>query len=205
MRHLKFIATLAAVLFASAPDAATLGLSTSAPTIAASTAQVDYLEFSPDGDLSAAGMIVDGSSLITLAGVAEISFGIGFDLANPDVAPSGGFDIYDDNGLYLAGDLIALGFRAFGGNGSLIELHFGQLSGNGEGEWTDTLLMNVIFPSGGGNPFDMFVDGENHPASIGIFAVTSVPTPIPLPGGLPLLLGGLLCLRWRGFAKRAAQ
>jgi hypothetical protein len=182
-----------AVLAATQSWAATLGLQTSAPTIGANVAEVEYLDFAPDGDLSMFGAAVTEASLNTPGPNAEIGFGIGYALADPEGDASGGFDIFDDNGLYLAGDLINMGYRAFGG-GSLIELHFGNLTGSGASGWTDTLLMNVILRNVAPNPFDSFFDGDLYQAEIGVFAVVNYepPSEIPLPASAALLLVGVL-------------
>ncbi|MDW3181523.1 hypothetical protein [Roseobacter sp.] len=125
-----FIYTLAVIWVTAGASAATLGLTTSAPTIGASGA-IDYLEFGPDGDLSLVGGIVTASSLTSLDGpTADLSFGVGFDVADPQTGPAGGFSLFDAQGLYLSGDLIALGFRGFGLR-SIVELQFGSLSGRG--------------------------------------------------------------------------
>ena len=187
------IGALALSIASLSAQAATLGLATSAPTVGADGV-VDYLEFGPDGDLSMFGVPVHTSSLTTIGAGAEVGFGIGFSLSDPESGASGGFEIYDDQGLYLSGDLLALGFRAFRAFDGLIELHFGSLTGRGVSEWTDTLLMTVIFDGTGEDVFGSFFDGEFYDVEIGMFAVTSdapPPSPIPLPDSAFLLLAGL--------------
>lgn len=187
-------AFFAAVFFGAAAQAATLGLATSAPTVGA-RGVVDYLEFADEGDLSMFGANVFVSSLTTLdVASARLGFGVGFDLSDPEANASGGFVILDDLGLYLSGDLAALGFRGFRSDDGIVELQFGNLMGRGASEWTDTLLMNVIFDGVGGSPFTSFVDGEFYDVEIGMFAVVSDVSEIPLPAGAWLLLGGLVLL-----------
>ena len=176
-------------------SAATLGLSTSAPTIGAQ-GTVDYFEFGPDGDLSMFGAPTDVSSLTTLdVASGAVEFAVGFDLANPFSTASGGFAVTDVIGTYLAGDLVAMGSRAFGTSRSIVELRFDILSGRGASEWTPTLLINVIFDGLGPDPFAGFLDGEFYDVEIGMFAVvggdTPTPAPIPLPAGLVLMLSSL--------------
>jgi len=197
IRSLIAVLGLVIGLGASAATAATLGLVTSAPTIGAE-GDVEYLEFGPDGDVSMFGGVVTGSSLTTLdVPSAEMDFGIGFDLADPVGTASGGFSVFDAGGEYLSGDLLAVGFRSLGAFRSLIEFQFGNLTGRGTFEWTDTLLMNVILPDPSGDPFSFFVDGDVVAAQIGVFAVVGggpSPNPIPLPAGAWLLLVGLSSL-----------
>ncbi len=187
-------------LLTSTAHAATLGLTSSAPTVGA-VGTVDYLEFEPDGDLSMYGATVSGSSLTTLdSRTADVSFGVGFDLADPETGATGGFSIFDTQGLYLAGDLIDLGFRGFRAVDSIVELHFGNLNGRGAGQWTETLLMNVIFRGLGEEPFAFFFDGDFYDVEIGIFAVVgdNQPSEIPLPAAGWLLVFGVLALRIAG-------
>ncbi len=176
-------------------QAATLGLTTSAPTIGA-TGSVNYFEFGPDADLSLLDGFATVSSLTSLdVPSSDVSFGVGFDAAHPEAGATGGFSVFDAQGLYLAGDLIDLGFRSFGLR-SIVELHFGSLSGRGTPEWTETLLMNVIFDRAGDNPIAAFVDGDVFDVELGVFAVVGspAPPPIPLPAAGWLLLGGLAAL-----------
>lgn len=194
-------------LAAGASHAATLGLQTSAPTIGAGGA-ADYLEFGPDGDLSLFGGVVTVSSLTTLdVATADLSFGVGFDLADPETGASGGFSVFDAQGLYLAGDLIDLGVRGFRAVDSIVELHFGNLTGRGTSEWTQTLLMNVIFDGLGDDPFAFFFDGDAYDVEIGVFAVVGgpEPAPIPLPAAGWLLLCGVAAMGGIGRAARTAR
>lgn len=195
---------LALSLASLSAQAATLGLTTSAPTVGAEGV-VDYLEFGSDGDLSMFGAPVFTSSLTTIGAGAEVGFGIGFSLSDPEIGASGGFEIYDDQGLYLSGDLLALGFREYRTFDGLIELHFGSLTGRGVSEWTETLLMTVMFDGAGEDVFGSFFDGDFYDVDIGIFAVhsdQSPPSPIPLPASAFLLFAGLGIMATGSFAAK---
>ena len=212
MKYLRTLAMGVAIALAgTAAQAATLGLLTSAPTIGAEGA-VDYFEFGPDGDLSMFGAPATVSSLTTLdVPSAEVEFAIGFDLADPENgSASGGFAVTDSLGTYLFGDLLALGSRSFGATGGLIELQFDILGGRGAAEWTDTLLMNVIFRDSGPDPFAFFMDGNFYDAEIGMFAVVGSvnpppdPAPIPLPSSAFLLIGAMGILAASARRRRSA-
>ena len=178
-------------LSAGAASAATLGLTTEAPTIEASFAVVDFFDLDPDGDLSTFDAEVDFTDEVSLTDPAFISFGFGYSLADPTDGPTGGFDIFEDFGfsLALSGDLEQVGFFT-----DTIELLFGSLTGSAAGSFGSQALMTIIFDDPlGDNPFDAFVDGEIYNASISVSSVAA-PAVIPLPAGLPLLLTGLLGL-----------
>ena len=175
---------------ASLVNAATLGLDTEAPIAEASFAFVDYLDFDPDGDLSSFGAEVDYTDGLSLTGFAEIGFGVGFSLADPEADASGGFDLTDDTGIVLTGDLEAVGFFD-----DTIELLFGSLAGNGAGAFGDQVLATIIFDDPlGPNPFAAFLDGESYVASISLENVRQAPSAVPLPAGATLLVSGMLGL-----------
>ncbi len=168
--------------------AATLGLTTGAPSFSSSTAFIDFLDFDPDGDLSTFGVEVVATDGVTPVGLTEIGFGIGYSLADPTGDFSGGFDIFDEDGEFLAGDLLAVGFTE-----DVIEFEFGNLTGSGAGDFGASVLALIAFDDPlGMNPFNGFLDGDSLGASITVLNVvdTSV-APVPLPAGLPLLLGGI--------------
>lgn len=173
-----------------AASAASLNLLTGSATIGSNSASIDYLEIATDGDLSTFGAEVDFTDGVSPVGFTEIGFGIGFSIADPTSGATGGFDIFDDNGLFLDGDVLAVGFTD-----SVIEFEFGNLSGSGAGSFGSSVLALISFDDAlGANPFASLVDGDFYSASISISNVT----PIPLPAGFPLLaagLGGLLILR----------
>ena len=174
--------------------AASLGLSIALPTLQASISSIDYLEFGPDGDLSTFGAGVDITDGVSPVGVTGLGFGIGFSLANPIIGATGGFDVTDQNGLFLTGNLIAVGF-----SDDVIELQFGSLSGAGAGSFGSTVLARLAFGDPlGPNPFISLVDGEFYSASITISNVSAV----PLPAALPLFLSALFGFGWIGKRSR---
>lgn len=202
MKHYITAAVLAAgmALGAGQAVAATLGLTTEAPILSSSTAFIDYLEFAPDGDLSTFGAEVDFTDGVSPNGFTEIGFGIGFSLADPTTGLSGGFDIFDEDGFFLGGDLFAVGFIE-----DVIELQFNNLSGSGAGSFGTSVLALITFDDPlGANPFASLFDGDSLGASITISDVaSSTVAPIPVPAGLPLLLtglGGIVLLRRRNKA-----
>lgn len=194
MKH-HVIAVLLAIgaLCAAGPaSSATLGLLTGAPNLSASQASIDFLFDDPfvpvNGDLSAFGAEVDSTNGVSVSGIAEIGFGVSYALSDPTTDLTGGFDVFDANGLVLGGDLFAVGFTE-----DVIELQFTNLSGSAAGSFGSSVLMVIAFEDPfdelGTNPFDDLVDGLFYDASITISTVV----PIPLPAGLPLLLTGLVC------------
>lgn len=196
MRSLIFAGTLGlAAVFGSMSAATTLGLTTEAPSLTSNTAFIDFLDFDPDGDLSTFGAEVDATDGVAPVGFTEIGFGIGYSLSDPTGDFSGGFDIFDEDGEFLAGDLLAVGFTE-----DVIEFQFGNLTGSGAGDFGASVLALIAFDDPLGlNPFESFFDGDSLGASITISSVVDTsPAPIPLPAGLPLILtglGGLLVLR----------
>lgn len=184
------IATLASLLFVTLPGhAATLGLITGSPSLVSDFAFIDYLEFGPDGDLSTFGAEIDDSRDVAPVGFAELGFGIGFSLADPESDASGGFDVYDDNGLFLGGDLLAVGFTE-----DVIELQFDNIVGAAAASFGSSVLATINFDDPlGDNPFAAFFDGDFYLASIEIASVQSeVVNPIPLPSSMLFLASGLL-------------
>ncbi|SIO45964.1 VPLPA-CTERM protein sorting domain-containing protein [Rhodovulum sp. ES.010] len=181
-RHISAALVTAGLAFgALQAQAASLGLPTGAPSLSSSAAFIDYIEFAPDGDLSTFGAAVDSTDGVSPTGLTEIGFGVGFSLADPTAEATGGFDVFDEDGLFLAGDLLAVGFTE-----DVIEFRFGNLSGSGAGAFGSSVLALIAFDDPlGANPFDSFADGDFYSASITISNV------VPLPAGLALLLGGL--------------
>lgn len=152
--------------------AASLGLTTGNPTLGSSFAFVDYLEFGGDGDLSSFFNPIDSSSGVTPVGFADLTFGVGFSLATPTLGATGFFDIFDNNGLFLGGDLLAVGFTQ-----DVVELQFDNLIGSAAGSFGNSVLALVSFNDPlGSNPFNSFVDGDFYTASISISNVVSEPT-----------------------------
>lgn len=187
--NLGAVAGLALTFCAGASSAATLSLATETPNFSSSSAFVDFLNFDPDGDLSTFGADVDFTNGVSPVGFTELGFGIGYSLADPTGTATGGFDVTDENGLLLGGDLLAVGFSE-----DVIELQFDNLIGSGAGSFGSSVLMVVAFSDSfdelGSNPFDDFADGFFYDATISVSNVAA----IPLPAGLPLLLTGFLGL-----------
>lgn len=176
---------------ATTASAASLGRSTEAPTIESSFAIVDFLNLSPDGELSSFGMEVDFTDGVTPTGLTTIDFVAGFSLADPTTGLSGFLDVSDENGQFLVGDLQAIGFTE-----DIVELEFGNLTGAGAGSFGLSVLALIAFDDSlGSNPFAAFNDGDALTASVSISNISA----IPLPAGLPLLLSGLIGL---GFVAR---
>lgn len=188
------VVTAGTVLGAQQVAAATLGLTTEAPSLTASAAFIDYFEFGPDGDLSTFGALVDSTDGVSPVGFTEIGFGIGFALADPTTGATGGLDVFDDDGLFLAGDLLAVGLVE-----DVIEFQFGNLSGSGAGSFGSSVLALIAFDDSlGANPFASLVDGDSLGASVTISNVA----PIPLPASVLLLLGGLVSIGAVGARRR---
>lgn len=167
---LAFILVFAASLVA---KAATLGLTTQNPTLGSSLVFVDYFEFGTDGDLSSFGGLVDASSGALPVGITNLSFGVGFSLSDPANDATGGFDITDENGLFLAGDLAAVGFTE-----NVIEFQFNHLTGPAANSFGSSVLMLIGFADQlGANPFAALLDGNFYEASINIASVVTVPEP----------------------------
>lgn len=188
---------LAGALALSVPTfsfAASLGLTTVAPTLKAGLATIDYLEFGPDGDLSTFGAEVDFTDGVSPVGLTEIGFGVGFSLTNPTLGATGGFDIFDEDGFFLGGDLIAVGF-----SNDVIELQFGNLMGAGAGSFGASVLALIAFDDQlGPDPFASLVDGEFYPASITVSNVRAVDAAVPEPATLLLVLTALAGSGWIG-------
>lgn len=183
-----YLAFVLAVALSGNANAASLGLTTAPPTLSASSAIVDFFEFGPDGDLSAFGAIVDFTDGVSPTGLTEIGFGVGYPIANPTIGATGGFSISDDDGLFLGGDVIAVGFSEDG-----IELQFGNLSGSGAASFGASVLMRLQFDDAlGVDPFAVLVDGDSYAASINVSNVA----PVPLPAAWPLLLSAFAGIRW---------
>ncbi len=192
------------ILSSGVSTAATLGLTTDSPRLGASDALMDYFEFSTDGDLSSFGSLIDSAVGVSPAGLAEISFGFGFDLLNPTVGGSGGFDIFDNSGIFLAGDLLAVGFRE-----DLIELQFNNLTGFSASSFNASVLLEVLFDEPLGlNPFESLSDGSTYSGQLHLSNVISA---VPVPATFYLMLLALGLLSWfelnkqKGPCKRPGQ
>jgi len=157
-------------------NATTLGLNTQDPSLNSSFAFVDYFEFGTDGDLSSFGGTIDSSSGISPFGLTGFSFGVGFSLSDPTNTASGGFDVFDGNGLFLSGDLAAVGYTE-----NVIEFQFDQLAGSAASNFGSSVLMMISFVDQlGANPFAGLVDGTFYDASVNIASVVSISEPATL-------------------------
>lgn len=167
------LAHILALTLSYTATAATLGLTTQDPSLNSSNVIIDYFEFSTDGDLSSFGGLIDSTSGISPFGLTEFSFGIGFSLTDPTHGATGGFDIFDENGLLIGGDLTAVGF-----SDSVIEFQFDHLIGSAAANFGSSALMLVnFFDQLGPNPFSALSDGGFYSASVTISSVTTVQEP----------------------------
>jgi hypothetical protein len=123
MNTIASTALVAWVLAYGPAGAATLGLETTVPKIETSFALIDYLEFGGDGDLSTFGAEIYFTDGVAPSGFTEISFAVGFSLSDPTSGATGGFDVFDEDGLFLDGDLKAVGFTE-----DTIELEFDNIA-----------------------------------------------------------------------------
>lgn len=181
--------------------AATLGLTTEAPSLSASMAFIDYFDFGLDGELFTDIPEVDGLNGVAPNGFTTIDFVVGLSTADPtdtsDFAFGGFLDISDEDGQFLVGDLLAIGFEE-----NVIELQFDNLSGSGAGAFGSSVLALIAFDDPlGANPFAALVDGDSLGASITVSNVADV-APIPLPASVLLLLGGLASIGAVGARRR---
>lgn len=169
--------------------ATTLGLTTQGPSLDSSFAFVDYFEFGTDGDLSSFGGIIDSSNGISPSGFTEFSFGVGFSLSDPTNTATGGFDVSDENGLFLSGDLAAVGFTE-----NVIEFLFDHLTGAAAADFGSSVLMTISFVDQlGANPYGGLVDGTFYDTTVHIARV------VPEPQTLVLCA---LALALMGFVRR---
>lgn len=170
-------------------EAGTLGLELEPPTLESSSAIIDYFEFGAIGDLSAIGAEIDFFDGVSPSGFTELSFVFAFALSDPTGIATGGFDMFDDNGEFLVGDLLAVGFIT-----DVIELQFGNLGGFAATSFNSTVLLEIAFDDSlGDNPFSGLVDGQSYVASARVSNVAEAP-PLPVPGTLMLVVPALLGL-----------
>lgn len=184
----------AAALVGSMSQAATLGLTTTDPSVTASDSIVEVLECCGFNEVFGFDAVIDSSTGVTPNGLGLLEFGFDYNLSDPTGDFSGAFGIFDDDigdPEFLSGELIAIGFLE-----DVIELQFGNLLGRAAGDFNSSVLAVISFADPlGTNPLDSLADGDFLSASI---TISNVVAPIPLPAGLPLMLGGfgtLLVLR----------
>lgn len=188
MKHTFFPTVLVAMVAFMGQGAAgaSLGLTPGSPILTAPDAFIDYLEFGPDGDLSTFGAVVASAQGTLPDGFTEIGFGVGFSLSDPTLDATGGFDVFDESGFYLGGELAAVGFFT-----DSIELQFDVLGGSGAADFGSSVLAVITFGLPlGDTPFQALFDGDSIEASITLSGFSPV-TPVPLPPGLLLLIVGL--------------
>lgn len=170
--------------------ASSLGFSAAAhavPTLGASDAQVSYLAFAGDGDLSAFDAVVDSVLDVVASGSPRLSFGFGFSLANPSLGPSGGLTVFDDAGLLLGGDLASLTGAA---NSILFTLE--GLNGRAAALFGARVLGEIVFsPFAGTDPFTALEDGEIYAVSVRLIGT---PVALSAPQGAALVGLALLAL-----------
>lgn len=200
---LRATALLGAALAAPVAEAAFLNLPTAPPRVVASDATLDYLTFGPDGDLSTFGAVVDSTEGVTLAGTAELSLGAGYALADPAGTATGGFDLFDANGLVLDGELARVGFSeslVTALEPGVLEFEFVNLGGPAASAFGPSVLMTVAFADPiGPNVFANLVDGTAYDASLSVAHV------VPLPGAALLLASALAGLGIVRGTKRTAN
>lgn len=178
---------------AAALSLAACGLITSVPahadpvSLQAGHADVTYLQYVDDGDLSAFDVLVDTVLGLSPTGEVRLSFGFGFDTTAPGSAPSGGLTVFDASGLLLGGDLTSL---ASGPNGIAFTLD--HLDGHAAALFGGSVSGVIEFtPSLGTDPFAALVDGETYAA---VVRLTGAATTVSSPGAAGLVLVGLLAL-----------
>ncbi|MEI4235041.1 hypothetical protein [Roseovarius sp. D22-M7] len=192
------LAALAAAAFSAAPaDASSIpGISVEpAPEVAGPFDMVNFFGFFGSGDASAptASTPVDGTLSVVITG----------DIADDLSFTSGALGMTDDSGAWLSGTLAHVSTVSDPDGDDIVEMLFDTLGGPAETEF-GTFAVATLTGEFGASPFA--------PTSLlstsgvtGSFSIKSAnPTPIPLPAGLPLLLGGfgLLWLVRNGFPMR---
>ena len=186
-------ATLLSIGLTTDTLAGSLGLDAETPVVESSAAVLDYFEFGGDGDLSTFGAVVDFVDGVSPNGLTEIGFGVGFDLLDPTVGATGGFDVVDEDGLLLGGDLTSVGFFE-----DVIEFVFSNLSGSAAGDFGTSVLAVVAFADAlGPDPFSSLIDGQSYLASVSISRIAEDAT-VPAPSALLLVLSALGFVRWSG-------
>ena len=174
-------------------QAASLNVVTGLPVVDIPFATADYLETLGTGDLS----IIAAEGLVTgtpQAGDLFVDIFVDFDLLDPAGTAGGALFSVDDDGAFLDGSLVRTGFDA-----DVLQLLYGDLSGNAAGDFGRFALVELVFidPFPGDDPLSNLEDGTAYDVA----ATVSSVAPIPLPAALPLLLaglGGLVLLRRRG-------
>jgi hypothetical protein len=171
------------------------GLAAAAPMLAASDAEVEYLEAAPTlGALfTLSDAMVDSADEVTPVGTTTLNFLIAFTPTDPlDGSASGDFLVEDDDGTFLAGTLAALAYGT-----DRIQMRFGALTGAAAGQFGTMVQLTMTFLAPiGDDPFAALVDGAVYDTSL-VIEPAAVATPVPLPAAMPMLvlaLGGFAAL-----------
>ena len=194
-RIVNGLTTIGLIFGAGTASAASLGLTTEAPSYSSSSAIVEFVDFGfGEGDLFSFGAIIDGFGGTAPADAENFDFSLAYSLADPTDAPGGGFFVTDAFfAPILSGDVVDVGFTT-----NTVEVLFGTLTGSGAAEFGAQVLLTILFDDAlGANPFDNFEEFFPYGASLELASVADTAI-IPLPAGLPLMLlamGGLCGLR----------
>src|SRR5690606_40300467 len=99
-----------------------------------------------------------------------------FSLSDPTNTATGGFDVFDENGLFLSGDLAAVGFTE-----NVIEFLFDHLTSAAASDFGSSVLMMISFADQlGANPFSGLIDGTFYDTSVNIARVVPEPQTLVL-------------------------
>ncbi|MGC9417982.1 MAG: hypothetical protein ACP5EN_03335 [Rhodovulum sp.] len=174
------------VATAGVASAASLGLATKAlPVVDIVFAEAVYFETGGTGDLFWTAPALGLATAVPSASEAEFDIALTFDIANPYGSVTGALLSADrDGNPYLEGDLVAIGFQD-----DLLELLFGNLSGSAAPAFGSQALVELFFIGPvGADPLAGLSD-------LGVYDLAgTIVAPVPLPGGLPLLAGGVVLL-----------
>lgn len=187
-------------------SAATLGLTTTTPSIDANGVIVDFEDVVGDGSVIVQDATIDGSDGLSASQAGQldlINLDFTYDLSNPTDNASASFfgnlivTLNDtDQTEYLVGEMSEMGFVD-----NVIEIVFDIVGGTGSSLFGDSVLATLDFgDSFGTNPFDVF-SAQTDPNSltatfdgvdVSIARIAPDPNVVPLPAGLPLLLSGFV-------------
>jgi hypothetical protein len=173
-----------------------IGATSAAPLLTAPAVALDYFVAGGDGDLSGFGADVVPSSDVPVSGVAKLSIGLSYSLADPATAFGGGLFIADDAGTVLDGDLIALTFDV-----NTIRFTLAGLGGTAASLFGGQAMGVITFdPILGGNPLTLLQDGQSYKASISLTSVVGTVAEPPMLALvlLSLAISGTLARRGAG-------
>lgn len=166
-------------------EASSLGLIPGPKQIAAVGATTTYGEAGSTATFSALMADVTSSIGITPGANPKLSFSLPYELT-PDmsiVVGLGGFDLIDDDGLFLSGTLTNLGWTT-----GVIEAVFDGISGSAAGDMGDRVLMQIAFI--GSQPIDND-DPLWDAAAFDYNTDVTLSSVVPLPPALLLFASGL--------------